>query len=310
MTAPDRDASPGRAATADRLELPLSQEQRDALVRAALEEDRAFEDVTTLSTVPDGLSARASLVARSPGVIAGGPLAAAAFRLIDPQLFIEAMVDDGEHVGAGTVVMRLSGSPRSLLSAERVALNFAQRLSGIATLTARYVEAVRGTRARILDTRKTTPLFRALEKYAVRAGGGMSHRSDLADAVLIKDNHIAALGGDTALAVRRACELAPAGTRIEVECENVAQVSVALSAGADIVLLDNMTTDDMRVCVARAAGRAILEASGGVNLSTVRAIAETGVDWISVGALTHSAPALDLALDFEEIASPSARQSL
>jgi nicotinate-nucleotide pyrophosphorylase (carboxylating) len=307
MTTPTRDASPGRGATADRLQFPLSQQQIDTLVRSALDEDRAFEDVTTLSTVPAHLSARAALIARAAGVIAGVPLATAAFRLIDPRVAIQTLVEDGKRVGVGAVVLQFSGSPRSLLSAERVALNFLQRLSGTATLTARYVDAVHGTRARILDTRKTTPLLRALEKYAVRAGGGMNHRSDLADAVLIKDNHIAALGGDTALAVRRARELAPAGTRVEVECESVAQVSVALSAGADIVLLDNMSLEDMRTSVALAAGRATVEASGGVSLDTVRAIAETGVDWISVGALTHSAPALDLALDFEEIATPGAR---
>jgi nicotinate-nucleotide pyrophosphorylase (carboxylating) len=184
-------------------------------------------------------------------VIAGVPLATAAFRLVDPRVAIEVLVEDGERVTAGTTILRLSGSPRSLLSAERVALNFMQRLSGTATLTARYVDAVRGTAARILDTRKTTPLLRALEKYAVRAGGGMNHRSDLADAVLIKDNHIAALGGDTALAVRRARERAPAGTRVEVECESVAQVSVALSAGADIVLLE---------CIPAALGKAITAA--------------------------------------------------
>ena len=306
MTTPARDASPGHGAIADRLQFPLSQQQIDALVRAALDEDRAFEDVTTLSTVPADLTARASLVARAAGVIAGVPLAAAAFRLLDPRVTIDILVEDGERVEAGTVVLRVSGSPRSLLSAERVALNFLQRLSGTATLSARYVDAVRGTGARILDTRKTTPLLRALEKYAVRAGGGMNHRLDLADAVLIKDNHIAALGGDTALAVRRAREFAPHGTRVEVECESVAQVSVALEAGADIVLLDNMPLDDVRACVALAAGRAIVEASGGVSLDTVRAIAETGVDWISVGALTHSAPALDLALDFEDIGVPRA----
>jgi nicotinate-nucleotide pyrophosphorylase (carboxylating) len=303
MTTPARDASAGRGgATADRLEFPLSQSQLDALVRAGLEEDRAFADVTTLSTVPADLTARAFLVARAAGVLAGVALATAAFHLVDTRVTTQVLVSDGERVAAGTTILRLSGSPRSLLSAERVALNFLQRLSGTATLTARYVDAVRGTKARILDTRKTTPLLRALEKYAVRAGGGMNHRLDLADAVLIKDNHIAALGGDTALAVRRARQFAPAGTRVEVECESVEQLSVALAAGADIVLLDNMPPDDMRACVALAAGRAIVEASGGVNLDTVRAIAETGVDWISVGALTHSAPALDLALDFEEIA--------
>ncbi|MBK5189418.1 MAG: carboxylating nicotinate-nucleotide diphosphorylase, partial [Gemmatimonadaceae bacterium] len=187
---------------------------------------------------------------------------------------------------------------------ERVALNFAQRLSGIATLTARYVDAVRGTRAQILDTRKTTPGLRALEKYAVRCGGGTSHRADLAAAVLIKDNHLATLGGDIGLAVRRARERAPQGMQVEVECDDRAQVARALDAGADVILLDNMSPREMRVCVELVNGAAIVEASGGITLESVRAVAESGVDWISVGALTHSVPALDLALDFR---APAAR---
>jgi nicotinate-nucleotide pyrophosphorylase (carboxylating) len=176
-----------------------------------------------------------------------------------------------------------------------------QRLSGIASLTRRFVDAVAGTNARILDTRKTTPGWRALEKYAVRAGGGMNHRMDLASAVLIKDNHLAAVDGDIALAIRRARELAPVGAKVEVECEQMEQVDRAVDAGADIILLDNMSVDILRECVRRVGGKAILEASGGVSLSTVRSIAETGVDWISIGALTHSAPALDLALDFTSV---------
>jgi nicotinate-nucleotide pyrophosphorylase (carboxylating) len=196
-------------------------------------------------------------------------------------------------------VLFLSGHARGLLSAERVALNFLQRLSGVATLTRRFVDAVSGTDARILDTRKTTPGWRRLEKYAVRAGGGYNHRLDLAAAVLIKDNHLAAVDGDIAFAVRSARDLAPPGAKIEVECDTPAQVDAALAAGADVVMLDNMPPDVMRACAARCKGRALTEASGGVRLDTVRAIAETGVDFISVGALTHSAPALDLALDFE-----------
>jgi nicotinate-nucleotide pyrophosphorylase (carboxylating) len=174
-----------------------------------------------------------------------------------------------------------------------------QRLSGIASLTARYVEAVHGTRARILDTRKTTPGWRLLEKYAVRAGGGVNHRMNLSSAVLIKDNHLAAVDGDVAVAVRRARDIAPAGTKVEVECDNIDQVRAALNAGVDIIMLDNMTPAQMAACVGLVDGRVITEASGGVSLETVRAIAEAGVDWISVGALTHSAPSLDLALDFE-----------
>ena len=193
----------------------------------------------------------------------------------------------------------VTGHARALLSVERVALNFLQRLSGIATITAKYVAAVSGTKAKILDTRKTTPGWRTLEKYAVRAGGGINHRMDLSSAVLIKDNHLAALDGDIALAVRRARDLAPAGVQVEVECDRPEQVEQALSAGADVIMLDNMPTNVMAACVRIVRGRALVEASGGVTLTNVHAIAETGVDWISVGALTHSAPSMDLALDFE-----------
>lgn len=194
--------------------------------------------------------------------------------------------------------MFITASPRGLLSAERVALNYLQRLSGIATLTHQFVDAITGTKARILDTRKTTPGWRKLEKYAVRAGGGMNHRMDLGAAILIKDNHLAALDGDVKVAVARARELAP-NKSVEVECDNLDQVRAAVQAGADIIMLDNMSLARLREAVAVVDGRAVTEASGGVRLETVRAIAETGVDWISVGALTHSAKALDLALDFE-----------
>ena len=193
----------------------------------------------------------------------------------------------------------VTGHARGLLAAERVALNFMQRLSGIATLTARFVDAVSGTRAKILDTRKTTPGWRRLEKYAVRAGGGLNHRMDLADAILIKDNHLVACEGDINLAVKRVKDMNPEGIQIEVECETPRQVEIAVNAGAHIVLLDNMSLENLRESVQIATGRAKTEASGGVNLNTVRAIAETGVDWSSVGALTHSPPALDLALDFD-----------
>jgi nicotinate-nucleotide pyrophosphorylase (carboxylating) len=233
------------------------------------------------------------------GVIAGIPLALEAFRVLDPKVAIRVDVEDGATVAAGTPVLVVSGHARGLLSAERVALNYLQRLSGIATLTRRYVDAIAGTRARILDTRKTTPGWRKLEKYAVRAGGGVNHRMNLADAVLIKDNHLAAVEGDVALAIRRVRDMAPTGIKVEVECDRLEQVSRAVEAGADIIMLDNMDTADQRRAVELVAGRAVLEASGGVTLHTVRGIADTGVDWISVGALTHSAPALDLALDFE-----------
>jgi nicotinate-nucleotide pyrophosphorylase (carboxylating) len=286
-----------RAATED-LAFPLSRDECAALARAALEEDRAFDDVTTTTVVPASARASAMMVARSKGVIAGLPLAIAVFETLDGDTRCRALVSDGKRVSANEAVLEIEGSARAVLSAERVALNFAQRLSGIATLTARYATAVRGTSAKILDTRKTTPGFRALEKYAVRCGGGVNHRADLAAAVLIKDNHLATLGGDIALAMRRAREKAPMGIQIEVECDTREQVSRALDAGADVILLDNMSPEEMTKCVAIVKGAAIVEASGGISLESVRAVAETGVDWISVGALTHSVPALDLALDF------------
>lgn len=277
---------------------PLNRRETTKLVRTALEEDGAFDDVTTIATVVSDRRARCRLVARKAGVIAGIPLALEAFRQLNPRVTIRVDGEDGRAVSPGSVFVALSGSARGLLSAERVALNFLQRLSGIATLTAKFVAAVHGTGAKILDTRKTTPGWRSLEKYAVRAGGGSNHRMDLSSAILIKDNHLRALDGDLELAIRRTRELAPPGTKVEVECDRLAQVRAAIEAGADIVLLDNMKVDEIKRCVELVAGRAILEASGGVNLTNVRAIAKTGVDWISVGALTHSAPALDLALDF------------
>lgn len=278
---------------------PLTDALLASLVRGALEEDRAFEDVTTLATVVPGHHARASLVARRDGVIAGVPLALAAFHLLDPRVEIRIDAEDGARLRAGDTVLHLSGAARGLLSAERVALNFLQRLSGVATLTARYVDAIAGTTAQILDTRKTTPGWRQLEKYAVRCGGGVNHRATLADAVLIKDNHLAACHGDVARAVQHARDYAPKGMLIQVECDTVAQARAAIDARADALLLDNMPPHALRECVDLARGRCWTEASGGVTLESVRAIAETGVDRISIGALTHSAPSLDLALDFE-----------
>ncbi len=278
---------------------PLSSSELTAVVRAALEEDGAFNDVTTLATVLSDRRSRAILVAREAGVIAGVPLAVEAFAQLDPKVQVRVEAEDGTAVAAGTPVLFISGGARAVLSAERVALNYMQHLSGIATVTRHYVDAVKGTRAKVLDTRKTLPGWRRLEKYAVRAGGGVNHRMDLASAVLIKDNHLAAVDGDVAFAVRRAREVAPPGASVEVECDRIEQVQAALDAGADIILLDNMPPDVLRECVALAGGRATLEASGGVRLDTVRAIAETGVDWVSVWALTHSARAMDLALDFE-----------
>ncbi|HXG70613.1 MAG TPA: carboxylating nicotinate-nucleotide diphosphorylase [Gemmatimonadaceae bacterium] len=281
------------------LHFPLTRNELSSLVAAALEEDDTKHDITTAATVLSDRRARCRLVAREEGVIAGMPLACEAFRQLDKAVTIRQDRDDGSRVSPTTPVMFLSGHARGLLSAERVALNFVQRLSGIATLTAKYVEAVQGTGARILDTRKTTPGWRKLEKYAVRAGGGMNHRMDLASAVLIKDNHLASVDGDINIAVERARAVGPLGIKVEVECDNVAQVERALAAGADVIMLDNMSLTETREALQIVAGRAVTEASGGVNLTTVRAIAETGVNWISVGALTHSAPALDLALDFD-----------
>lgn len=281
------------------LRFPLKQQELSSLVRGALDEDAAFNDLTTIATVVSDRRARASLVARQDGVIAGIPIALECFRQLDAKVTMRVDAEDGSRVSRGATVLYVTGHARALLSAERVALNFMQRLSGIASLTGRYVDAVRGTKALILDTRKTTPGWRTLEKYAVRAGGGVNHRADLAAAILIKDNHLAAVDGDVGVAVRRARDLAPAGTKVEVECDRREQVQAALDAGADIIMLDNMSTDEMRQCVQLVNGRATVEASGGVNLTTVRAIAETGVDWISVGALTHSAPGMDLGLDFD-----------
>lgn len=300
MSAPQR-RPPSRRKTArpdEGVLFPLNKREVTRVVRAALDEDGAFNDVTTIATVVSDRRARCRLVAKQAGVIAGLPLAMEAFRQLNSRVVIRVDGYDGRAVEAGSVFAALSGSARGLLSAERVALNFLQRLSGIASLTARFVAAVEGTGAVILDTRKTTPGWRGLEKYAVRAGGGTNHRMDLSSAILIKDNHLRALNGNLELAIQRTRDLAPRGTKVEVECDRLNQVKAAVAAGADLIMLDNMKVDEIRRCVEVVAGRAILEASGGITLANVRSIAKTGVDRISVGALTHSAPALDLALDF------------
>lgn len=266
-------------------------------VRAALLEDLGRAgDITTLATIPEGTVATASIAARTAGVISGLALAREAFRIMDPTVSIECRIEDGGRVRAGDSIARINGSARAILSAERVALNYLGRLSGVATLTDRYVQQVAHTRARICDTRKTTPLLRALEKYAVRCGGGANHRFGLDDAILIKDNHIAVAGG-VAAALRAAKSAAGHLVRIEIEVDTLDQLGEVIAEGADAVLLDNMPTDMLRAAVAMVDGAMICEASGGVSLETVAAIAETGVDVISVGALTHSAPALDLGLD-------------
>lgn len=279
----------------------LLQSQLEELVNRALAEDLGTGDATTLATIPVEATAQADLVAREPLVVCGLEVAEAAFRALDGRVVCRRQTQDGERVEARSGLMRIEGPARALLSAERVALNFIQRLSGVATLTSRYVQAVAGTGARILDTRKTTPGWRGLEKYAVRCGGGQNHRVGLFDLVLIKDNHLAALRGEQPNAVAAAVSRARAKypyLKVEVEADNLAQVRQAVEAGADIILLDNMNPAQLREAVALVARRALTEASGGVNLSTVRGIAETGVDFISVGALTHSAGSVDVALDF------------
>jgi len=273
-------------------------ETLDELVERALAEDVGSGDVTSAATVPADARARATIVQKQPGVIFGLDVAERAFRRLDPQARIERLAPEGEW-RAGGPVLRVEGSARALLTAERTALNFIQRLSGVASATARCVAAIEGSGARLLDTRKTTPGLRALEKAAVAAGGGVNHRAGLYDMVLIKENH-AAIAGGVGEAVRRARAAAP-GLPLEVECRSLAEIDEALKAGADRLLLDNMTTDELRAAVAHVGGRATLEASGGVTPETLEAVASTGVDFVSMGALTHSAPALDLSLDLEPL---------
>lgn len=271
------------------------------VIRGALAEDLGGGDVTSEAIIPESAHCAAAMVARQPLVAAGLEVAGMVFREGSNPVIIDLQKRDGTRVEPDTVLLTAEGSTRAILAAERVALNFVQRLSGIATMTAKFVEAVRGTRAQILDTRKTTPGLRRLEKYAVTCGGGHNHRIGLFDMVLIKDNHLIAMAGEKpnpiATAVQKARARFPA-LEVEVEADNINQVREALEARADIILLDNMTADQLRAAVALVAGRAKTEASGGVNLDNVRGIAETGVDFISVGALTHSAPAVDIALDF------------
>ncbi len=272
-------------------------ESLDRLVKEALAEDlgRPPSDATSEALIDQNASGAAEIRAKAPIVLAGLEAARRTFAALDPEVVFTGRAADGDHLGPGGLIATVEGSLRAILSAERTALNFLQRLSGIATGTARFVEAVAGTRARILDTRKTTPGWRALEKYAVRCGGGTNHRMGLYDAVLIKDNHIRAAGG-----VAKALDRARGAGRklpVEVEVESISALHEALDAGAKRVLLDNMGLDELREAVAVTAGRARLEASGGITLETVRSVAETGVDFISVGALTHSTPAADLSLE-------------
>jgi len=281
----------------------LDSEDIGKAVCAALAEDVGAGDATTLATVPADSQSSAVMRAREPLVVAGLEFAVTAFRELSADLKISEAKVDGQSAKPGEVLLEVNGSTRAILTAERVALNFVQRLSGVATAAAQYVEAVRGTRVQILDTRKTTPGWRSFEKYAVACGGGRNHRIGLYDMVLIKDNHLAALRDEKpnaiAAAVQRARKRYP-NLKVEVEADKLEQVAQAADAGADYILLDNMTLDQLRAAVQQVNRRAQLEASGGVNLQTVCAIAETGVDFISVGAITHSARAVDIGLDFDE----------
>ena len=267
----------------------------DDIIYTALREDIHTGDLTTQAVVPEHRPACARLIAKEPLTVAGIAVAERVFALLDEKTVFSSSVVDGQVVPKGSILAEIKGDAAKLLQGERVALNLLQRMCGIATLTQSYVHAVAGTIARIVDTRKTTPGLRVLEKYAVRVGGGINHRTGLYDGILIKENHIAAAGGISE-AVRRARAYIPHTLKVEIETESVEQVREALTAGADIIMLDNMDCDTMRQCVQLIGGKALVEASGGVNLSSVRAIAETGVDIISVGALTHSPRAMDISM--------------
>lgn len=300
MTQATNEAAVQTASTAE-LTHYISRSQLRHLVEQALDEDLGRGDATSDTVVPADLQATAVLRARRPGTVAGIEVATLVFQEVDASLKFETHIRDGYPIAPNEDIATIRGSARSILRGERVALNFIQRLSGIATMTARYIAAVAGTEARIVDTRKTTPGLRALEKYAVRAGGGHNHRRDLSDAVMIKDNHLVAIrarGLTLVEALAEARQALPHTIKVEVEVDRIDQIPEALEAGADIILLDNMGPDQLREAVALIDKRAMTEASGGVNLNTVAALAATGVDLISVGALTHSAPALDIGLDF------------
>ena len=272
------------------------------VVQRALDEDAPWGDVTSEHLIPANATATAELAAREAGVFSGADVFAAAFMLADPSLDVQLFLEDGDSFVAGQELGVVSGSARSILTAERIGLNFVQRMSGISTLTAKYVEAIAGTKARIVDTRKTTPGLRAFERHAVVSGGGRNHRFSLSDAVMAKDNHLAILtagGKDLTTELRRVKSELPHTMKLEVEVDRLDQIPPVLAAGVDIIMLDNFSLDDLRAGVALIQGKAVVEASGGVNLDTVSAIAATGVDVISVGALTHSARALDLGLDVQ-----------
>ena len=276
----------------------------ERIVRDALQEDLGSGDVTTSSVIPDAQKARGVALAKRAGVLAGVEVSAKVFRTTDPSCKIVIRKGDGSRLGEGDSIMEVEGLAAPMLMAERVALNLLQRMSGIATETAKFVEATKGLKVKIVDTRKTTPGLRMLEKYAVVVGGGFNHRFGLYDGVLVKDNHIALLRGlgvNLSEAVRALKAKVPHTMRVEVEVSDLAKVREALEAGADALLLDNMNADEIRAAVKLVSGRAMLEASGGITLENVRRIAETGVDVISVGAITHSAPSLDISLEIEPV---------
>jgi nicotinate-nucleotide pyrophosphorylase (carboxylating) len=280
--------------------MPSTNLHIEDVIDRALAEDLAKGDVTTEALIPVDRQGTGLMVARKEGVLAGVNVTKQVFHRVDPELKVEFLLEDGARVRPGTKVATVSGSIASILKAERVALNFVQRLSGIASETNRYVEAVKGLPVRIMDTRKTTPGLRALEKHAVKAGGGENHRMSLGDGILIKDNHLAALrsqGLNLKQIVAKARQNSPQRLPVEVEVGTVAEASEALEAGADVIMLDNMNLEDMCTAVQSIHGRALVEASGGITLDNVRAVAETGVDFISVGALTHSTKALDISLE-------------
>jgi nicotinate-nucleotide pyrophosphorylase (carboxylating) len=280
----------------------LPEEYIDHLVEVALIEDSGGGDITSEILVPAALQGKAYMLVKAPGVVAGIPVVERVFKIVDSSLKIDIPFKEGSPVKYGDIILFITGNVRSILRAERVALNFIQRLSGIASTTAQYIEKVRGLNVDIADTRKTTPALRLMEKYAVCMGGGRNHRMDLSDAILIKDNHIAALralGLNYRDIVTKARNNAPPGLKVEAEAKNIEEAIEAVEAGVDIVMLDNMTVMEMKRAVELIAGRAEVEASGGINLKTVRQVAETGVDFISVGALTHSYNSLDISLELE-----------
>ncbi|MDY6985861.1 MAG: carboxylating nicotinate-nucleotide diphosphorylase [Candidatus Thermoplasmatota archaeon] len=268
------------------------------IIDIALSEDLRSGDITTDSLIPSGILGKGKLLVKEEGVLAGIEVASDVFHRVEPSLEFHELIHDGSKVKPGDIIATISGPVSGILKAERTALNFLQHMSGIATITARYVEEASGFKARILDTRKTIPGMRSLEKYAVRAGGGKNHRQSLGDMVLIKDNHLAVLNSK-GISLGEAVEMVKRLARVEVEAKSLEQVNEALEAGADIIMLDNMSIDDMRLAVELCRGKVKLEASGGITLENVRAVAETGVDFISAGSLTHSARALDISLELE-----------